>query len=262
MSEHFAGSAGTATSGQAASGQAASGQVATAYTMYAVFRWNREAAAFRSSRERSALDGSARASAVVEVEETLAQLAEKGVVTRGTYTISGFRHDADLMLWWIAPHSEDLQEAYVRFLRTAVGRASEPVWSAIGIHREAEFNKSHMPAFLEGKQPKGYACVYPYNRTNEWYLIEASERSSMLREHGLMGREYPDVLANTVAAFALGDYEFLLAFEADELHRIVDLMRHLRGAQARAHTRLETPFFTGPRRPIADIVATSPIADV
>jgi chlorite dismutase len=80
----------------------------------------------------------------------------------------------------------------------------------------------------------------------------------MLHEHGVMGREYPDVLANTVAAFALGDYEFLLAFEAAELHRIVDLMRHLRGARAREHTRLETPFFTGPRLPVADIVASLP----
>ena len=55
----------------------------------------------------------------------------------------------------------------------------------------------------------------------------------MLVEHGMMGREYDQVLSNTVAAFALGDYEWLLALEADELHDIVDLMRHLRysGAQ-------------------------------
>ena len=58
----------------------------------------------------------------------------------------------------------------------------------------------------------------------------------MLAEHGRMARDYPDVRANTVAAFALGDYEWMLAFEADELHRIVDLMRHLRGAKARLHS--------------------------
>jgi hydrogen peroxide-dependent heme synthase len=220
-----------------------------AYAMYAVFRWRRDS---------FALADSARATAAAEVEELLGQLAEKGVVTRGVYSISGFRPDADVMFWWIAASSEDLQEAYVRFQRTALGRASEPAWCAIGVHREAEFNKAHVPAFLEGKAPGAYVCVYPYNRTNEWYLLDPSDRASMLREHGMMGREYPDVLANTVAAFALGDYEFLLAFEAPELHRIVDLMRHLRGAQARAHTRLETPFFTGPRRPVADIVASIP----
>ncbi len=216
----------------------------TAYVMYAVFRW------------RGGLTD--RAAAVAEVESLLGQLAEKGVVTRGVYSISGFRPDADVMFWWVAPTSDDLQEAYAGFRRTALGRVCEPVWSAVGIHREAEFNKAHVPAFLEGKAPGAYACVYPYNRTNEWYLLEPSERGAMLREHGVMGREYPDVLANTVAAFALGDYEFLLAFEAPELHRIVDLMRHLRGARAREHTRLETPFFTGPRLPVADIVASLP----
>jgi peroxiredoxin len=221
----------------------------TAYTMYAVFRAN---------RGDSGLPDSAREGAAAEVDDLLLQLAGKGVVTRGAYTVSGFRHDADYLFWWVAPTSEDLQEAYLRFLRTALGRASEPVWSVIGVHREAEFNKAHIPAFLAGAEPKAYVCVYPYNRTNEWYLLDAADRGAMLREHGVMGREYPDVLANTVAAFALGDYEFLLAFEADELHRIVDLMRHLRGAQARAHTRLETPFFTGPRRPITELVAALP----
>ena len=53
----------------------------------------------------------------------------------------------------------------------------------------------------------------------------------MLAEHGAMARGYPDVRANTVASFALGDYEWMLAFEADELHRIVDLMRAAAGLQ-------------------------------
>ena len=66
----------------------------------------------------------------------------------------------------------------------------------------------------------------------------------------MMAREYPDVRANTVACFSLNDYEWMLAFEADELHRIVDLMRHLRGARARLHTRVEIPFYTGRRKPV------------
>jgi peroxiredoxin len=38
----------------------------------------------------------------------------------------------------------------------------------------------------------------------------------------------------------------------------VDLMRHLRGAEARRHTRHELPFLTGRRRPLADAVADLP----
>ncbi|MGH3615169.1 MAG: chlorite dismutase family protein, partial [Pseudonocardia sp.] len=84
------------------------------------------------------------------------------------------------------------------------------------------------------------------------------ERRTMLADHGKAARGFPDVRANTVPAFALGDYEWILAFEADELHRIVDLMRHLRATEARRHVREEVPFYTGPRVQIGDLVATLP----
>jgi chlorite dismutase len=70
-----------------------------------------------------------------------------------------------------------------------------------------------------------------------------------------MARGFPDVRANTVASFSLGDYEWILAFEADELYRIVDLMRHLRASEARLYVREEVPFYTGRRRAVADLVA-------
>jgi chlorite dismutase len=80
----------------------------------------------------------------------------------------------------------------------------------------------------------------------------------MLAEHGKMARDYPDVRANTVSSFALGDYEWILAFEADELPRIVDLMRHLRGSTTRRHVREEVPFYTGTKLAPADLVANLP----
>jgi chlorite dismutase len=100
--------------------------------------------------------------------------------------------------------------------------------------------------------------VYPFVRSLEWYLLDDGERRAMLAEHGMMAREYPDVRANTVSCFALNDYEWMLAFEADELHRIVDLMRHLRGARARLHTRIEVPFYTGRRKPVSELLAALP----
>jgi chlorite dismutase len=133
-----------------------------------------------------------------------------------------------------------------------------PVWSQTALHRPAEFNKSHVPAFLAGEPPRKYVCVYPFVRSYEWYLLPDEERRAMLAEHGRQAREYPDVRTNTVASFALGDYEWMLAFEADELHRLVDLMRHLRGSRARGHVREEVPFYTGARVPVHELVAALP----
>jgi peroxiredoxin len=216
------------------------------YTMWSVFRLRERL----GDADRTALGD--------EVRELLEQLAAKDVVVRGTYDISGVRADADLMVWWHAESADALQEAYNRLRRTELGRHLDPVWSQLGLHRPAEFNKRHIPAFLAGEEPRGYLCVYPFVRSYEWYLLPDEERRTLLAEHGRMARDYPDVRANTVASFALGDYEWLLAFEADELPRILDLMRHLRASGARRHVREEVPFFTGRRRPIGDIVAGLP----
>ncbi|WP_433858703.1 hydrogen peroxide-dependent heme synthase [Streptomyces kronopolitis] len=190
-----------------------------------------------------------------EVEELFAQLAAKDVVVRGTYDVSGLRADADLMIWWHSESSDALQEAYNLFRRTRLGRALEPVWSNMALHRPAEFNKSHIPAFLADEQPRAYVSVYPFVRSYEWYLLPDDDRRRMLADHGKMARGFPDVRANTVPSFSLGDYEWVLAFEADELYRIVDLMRHLRGSEARMHVREEVPFYTGRRKPVSELVA-------
>ena len=215
------------------------------YTMYAVFR-----AEARLPEDRAAL--------AEEAQGLLDAVLDKGVYTRGTYDIAGYKGDADLLVWWTCPDPDVLQETYQRFRQTGLGRHLAPVWSSVGLHRPAEFNRSHIPAYVRREDPKRYVCVYPFNRSLEWYLLPDFERRGMLAEHGQMGREFEDVRANTVAAFGLGDYEWLLAFEADELHRIVDCLRALRASRARVHTKLETPFFTGVAKPLADLVAALP----
>jgi chlorite dismutase len=194
-----------------------------------------------------------------EAQQYLETLEGKGVAVRGVYDLAGLRADADWMIWWHAEEIEALQAGYANLRRaTALGQASVPVWSTVALNRPAEFNKSHVPAFLAGEEPKRYVCVYPFVRSYEWYLLPDAERRELLAEHGMQARDYPDVRANTVASFALGDYEWILAFEADELPRIVDLMRALRASRARRHVREEVPFFTGPRVPVAELVTALP----
>ncbi len=193
-----------------------------------------------------------------ELEQLYAELAADDVVLRGLYDVSGLRADADILVWTHATTSEQLQEGYHRLLRTAFGSRLAPVWSQMALHRPAEFNKSHVPAFLADEEARDHVCVYPFVRSYEWYLLDDSERRELLAEHGKMGRDYADVRANTVASFALGDYEWILAFECDELHRIVDLMRHLRASRARLHVREEIPFYTGRRRSAVEIVNALP----
>jgi chlorite dismutase len=161
------------------------------YTMWSVFSL------------REAFGDADRADEIAELEELVGKLAAEDVVVRGLYDVSGIKADADLMVWWHAESSDQLQDAYNRLRRTRFGRRLDAVWSQ-------------------------------------------------------MAREFPDVRANTVPAFALGDYEWILAFEADQLDRIVELMRHLRGSATRRHVRLEVPFYTGRRRSPAELLTALP----
>ena len=189
--------------------------------------------------------------ASAEVEDAI---AATGATLRGCYDIGGFRADADLMVWLLADDAAKLQAAYHAIRRSELGASLEPVWSNVGVHRPSEFNRTHVPSCFAGFAPRPWLTVYPFVRSYDWYYLDEEHRSKMLREHGMAGREYPEVIASTLAAFALGDYEWILAFEADDLYRIVDLMRDLRATEARRHVREEVPFYTGPRVDLATLV--------
>lgn len=220
----------------------------TRYTSYTVFR--------RLSGLTE--DGEATAEQITAaLGEVTALMEGEGVEILGFYDVSGFRAEDDLMLWLAADQPEALQSALREFERSLPGTWLHRQWASVGVHRMAEFSRGHVPSFMVPSfERKEWITVYPFVRSYEWYLLPEDERNRMLREHGLLGREYPQVNANTVAAFALGDYEWLLSFEADDLHDLVDMMRHLRYSDARLHVRDELPFHTGRRlASLADVAA-------
>ncbi|MEX0832516.1 MAG: hydrogen peroxide-dependent heme synthase [Actinomycetota bacterium] len=180
---------------------------------------------------------------------------EARVQLRGIYSTVGFRADADLMMWWVSTSAEEIQNMLVSFRRTTLGRSLEQTWGFMGVHRPPEVSKDHVPAFMRGESPRKYLNVYPFVRSHDWYLMPAEERAALLKEHGEMGREFPGVLANTTSGFGLGDWEWILAFEADELTDIVDCIRRLRDAEARRFTKEETPFVTGIRKELSEAIA-------
>jgi chlorite dismutase len=208
----------------------------TGYTLWAVLRKN---------PDRTVVAGG--------LAEAVAAVEARGVTVRGFYDVSSMRADADIMIWLHGGEPETLQWALRTLRRSEQLSTLLPTWNAMGVHRDAEFSASHLPAFMKGAEPREWMTVYPFVRSYEWYLLPDDERRAMLGQHGRKGSEYQSVLANTVASFALGDYEWILGLEADDLIDLVDLMRHLRQTDARLHVREEIPFFTGRRISITDI---------
>jgi chlorite dismutase len=208
------------------------------FTLWAVFR--------RDPAHTATPDISSLTAAIESVEQ-------RGVTIRGFYDVSSLRADADIMIWLHGGAPETLQWALRELRRSTMLATLLPTWNAMGVHRDAEFSANHLPSFMRGKEPEQWLTVYPFVRSYEWYLLPDDERRAMLGEHGRKGSEYSQVLANTVASFALGDYEWILALEAPELVDLVDLMRYLRQTDARRHVREEVPFYTGRRISVDEI---------
>ena len=181
------------------------------------------------------------------------RIEAEGVIVRGFYDVSGLRSDADLMIWLHGPVPETLQWALRELRRAPQLSALLPTWNAMGVHRDAEFSKSHVPGFLRGEPARDWLVVYPFDRSYDWYVLDEDDRRRMLADHGRKGAAFPSVVANTVSAFALGDYEWILPMESDSLTDLVDMMRALRATEARLHVRNEVPFYTGRRIAVTEI---------
>lgn len=175
------------------------------------------------------------------------QLAETGVEVRGWYDVSGFRADADLMFWGLADSTDILQAANHVIVNSDLGTFLERVWNVMSAHMVAEFSPYHLPACFDGVGPRDYAAVYPFNRTFDWYWLQAEKRQDMLKRHGMNGLGHLDVKISTLAAFAISDYEWSITLEHDDPARLMSVLRTQRAVEARVYTREDTPMYCGKR---------------
>lgn len=191
------------------------------------------------------LDAGALGRAAADVRAALAIQPE--VTVRGIYSTAGLRADCDTAFWLLGPDVPGLQAVAAALRATPFGRACDLSYAFLGVAHKPEYVGDHYASFQLGKPPLRFICLYPFVRTPEWYLLPHEERARILRAHGAMGREFPEVQTNNVQAFGLGDWEWLLHFECDRPERFTALIRRLREAEARRWTKLETPFILGRR---------------
>lgn len=179
----------------------------------------------------------------------------EGVTVRGVYSTIGLRPDVDLIIWVHAPQLDQLTALAVRLDQTAIGRALRRAQGYIGAAGMSQYDPTHGPAFLKGISSKRYLSVYPFMKTPDWFLLDFAERRRLMLEHGEMGREFPEILTNTVNSFGVQDQEFIVALEDDDPNQIIKMVQKLRGAEVRKWTALDTPIFLGEKKPSRDVMA-------
>ncbi len=184
------------------------------------------------------------------VAETVERvLAASPVRRRGLYSLVGFRQDADLLLWAASEQVADLQDLAARL---ALARLFETAAVYLAMAKASPYTGAHVPAFLRGVPPQRYLIMYPFVKTPEWYLLPFEERQRMMGEHGRVGGQWPQVFTNTLYAFGLGDFEFVVAFETAEPGDFLELLERLREVEVRRYTLRDTPIYLATRKPFWD----------
>ena len=168
-------------------------------------------------------------------------IKNSGIRTR-TYSTLGLRDDADLLFWFAARSVEEIQSVISKLYSTVFGKYIIPSRTYLSCTRPSIYAKKGRPmSFVAGDDPKRYVVVYPFIKSREWYLLTRQKRQELMDEHIEVSQRYPQVSLNTTYSFGIGDQDFMLAFEVDNLRDFQDLIMDLRETQVSRFVTADVP---------------------
>ncbi len=171
---------------------------------------------------------------------------KKNIISLKYY--KSIRHDNDLLFWLSAYDPADL-EKFKEGFNSIIGIYGMTVYSMLSLYE-------HSPYMKEGKNledtlktdPKKYFVAYPMSKDKEWYLINYDERRKILAGHIGTARndgESSGILSYTTYSFGLGDQEFVVLYEVEDLSKWSHVTEKLREVMARKWIINESPIFVG-----------------
>jgi peroxiredoxin len=103
-----------------------------------------------------------------------------------------------------------------------------------------------------------YVCFYPMNKRRgeqkNWYTVPFEKRAAMMREHGMVGRNYAGAVTQIISgAIGLDDWEWGVDLFADDPLVFKKLIYEMRFDEASAEYAEFGPFYVGLQFPIERI---------
>ena len=171
-----------------------------------------------------------------------------------TYSTIGMRKESDFMLWSISDSVEKIQVLSSKVYTTVLGKYIDTSEVYLSASRPSIYSNKITPSFMEDDKPLKYNIVYPFVKSREWYLLPFAKRSEMMKEHINVGKKFPQIRLNTSYSFGMGDQDFMLAFETDNLMDFQDLIMKLRETQVNRYVVRDTPMIVCVYKKIFDII--------
>jgi len=161
---------------------------------------------------------------------------------------ASLRWDSDI-IYWLA--SEDTGD-FLRFrsgVSSILGDMGRESLSFLSIYEKSPYIKGEFdPRKGLSGEPLRYLIAYPMSKSPEWYLLPFEERARIMREHIEIAKNHPEnrgIRSYTTYSFGIGDYEFLVIYEAPSLVEWVHVVQSLREARARKWVTKEEPILVG-----------------
>lgn len=177
-----------------------------------------------------------------------------------TYSTSGLKADADILLWRISQSADSFQQQSAALNKTALAGYLHTPHSFMAMTKRSMYidkvdpfhtaeSRTHI---IPGKRK--FLFVYPFVKTRDWYLLPLERRQELMDGHIRVGSKYPSVKLNTTYSFGVDDQDFVVAFETDEPKDFLDLVMELREQESSRYTQRDTPMFTALQMPMADVL--------
>ncbi|RDI41971.1 hydrogen peroxide-dependent heme synthase [Falsibacillus pallidus] len=206
------------------------------------------------------LSSDERQAAIVEFHRYLDKLNDTQANQNGShalYTIVGQK--ADFMLMILRPTMEELNQLENEFNKLKIAEYTIPAYSYVSVVElsnylpsdEDPYENPHVRARLYPTLPQAkHVCFYPMDKRREgndnWYMLPMEERRSLMRSHGMIGRQYAGKVKQIITgSVGFDDYEWGVTLFADDILQFKKLVYEMRFDEVSARYGEFGAFFVG-----------------
>ncbi|MBD1379721.1 hydrogen peroxide-dependent heme synthase [Metabacillus arenae] len=185
----------------------------------------------------------------------IAETEERG--SQAFYSIVGQK--ADFMLMILRPTMEELNEIETEFNKSKLAEYTIPTFSYVSVVElgnyipgdEDPYQNPHVRSRLYPTLPKAkHVCFYPMDKRraagDNWYMLPMEERRSLMRSHGMIGRQYAGKVKQIITgSVGFDDYEWGVTLFADDVLQFKKLIYEMRFDEVSARYGEFGTFFVG-----------------
>ncbi|QPC47765.1 hydrogen peroxide-dependent heme synthase [Mangrovibacillus cuniculi] len=207
-----------------------------------------------------ALTADERGNAIAEYQAFLEKLDETQTEGKGShafYSIVGQK--ADIMLMILRPTMKELNVLENEFNKLTIAEYLLPSGSYVSVVELGNYMPSEGDPYenpyvrerLYPELPKAeHVCFYPMDKKREgndnWYMLDMEDRKSMMRSHGMIGRQYAGKVKQIITgSVGFDDYEWGVTLFADDVLQFKKLVYEMRFDEVSARYGLFGSFFVG-----------------